>query len=107
MAEWNRQRSQWLAGTDAVVNALKTGNWDDLMKNYLPPRLKNKPYIEMAFIAYPDSTAPTTLGSVAQIADRGSFVQIMKQGQDVAISDALVSKATGKNIFVVAAAVKD
>jgi len=98
---------QWLAGTDAVVNALKTGNWDDLMKNYLPPRLKNKPYIEMAFIAYPDSTAPTTLGSVAQIADRGYFVQIMKQGQDVAISDALVSKATGKNIFVVAAAVKD
>jgi methyl-accepting chemotaxis protein len=98
---------QWLAGTDAVMNALKTGNWDDLMKNYLPPRLKNKPYIEMAFIAYPDGAAPTTLGSVAQISDRGYFVQIMKQGQDVAISDALVSKATGKNIFVVAAAVKD
>jgi methyl-accepting chemotaxis protein len=98
---------QSLAGTNAVVNALKTGNWDDLMKNYLPPRLKNKPYIEMAFIAYPDGTAPTTLGSVAQVADRGYFVQIMKQGQDVAISDALVSRATGKNIFVVAAAVKD
>jgi methyl-accepting chemotaxis protein len=80
MAEWNRQRSQWLAGTDAVVNALKTGNWDDLMKNYLPPRLKNKPHIEMALIAYPDGTTPTTLGSVAQVADRGYFVQIMKQG---------------------------
>ncbi|WP_346310175.1 methyl-accepting chemotaxis protein [Pseudothermotoga sp.] len=98
---------QWIAGTNAVINALKTGNWDDLMKNYLPPRLKDKPYIEMAFIAYPDGSAPTTLGSVAQVADRDYFNRIVKQGQNVAISDALVSKATGQNIFVVAAAVKD
>ncbi|MGJ8453679.1 methyl-accepting chemotaxis protein, partial [Pseudothermotoga sp. U03pept] len=98
---------EWLAGTNAVMNALKTGNWDDLMKNYLPPRLKNKPYIEMAFIAYPDGSAPTTLGNVAQVSDRDYFIKIMKQGQDVAISDALVSRATGKNVFVVAAAVKD
>ncbi|MFN3284135.1 MAG: methyl-accepting chemotaxis protein, partial [Pseudothermotoga sp.] len=62
---------EWLAGTNAVLNALKSGNWDDLMKNYLPPRLKQKPYIEMAFIAYPDGSAPTTLGSVVQVADRG------------------------------------
>jgi len=101
------KEAEWLAGTNAVMNALKTGSWDDLIKNYLPPRLKNKPYIEMAFIAYPDGSAPTTLGSVAQVSDRDYFIKIMKQGHDVAISDALVSKATGKNIFVIAAAVKD
>ncbi|MGB9821244.1 MAG: HAMP domain-containing protein, partial [Pseudothermotoga sp.] len=98
---------EWLAGTNAVNNALKSGNWDDLMKNYLPPPLKQKPYFEMAFIAYPDGNAPTTLGSVANVADRDYFIKIIKQGQDLAISDALISKVTGKPIFVVAAAVKD
>jgi len=98
---------EWLAGTNEVNNALKSGNWDDLMKNYLPPRLKQKPYFEMAFIAYPDGNAPTTLGSVADVADRDYFIKIIKQGQDLAISNALVSRATGKPIFVIAAAVKD
>jgi len=42
------------ADTNAVRNALKTGDWEDLMKNYLPPRLKDRAHIEMAFVAYPD-----------------------------------------------------
>ncbi|MGB9790018.1 MAG: methyl-accepting chemotaxis protein [Thermotoga caldifontis] len=98
---------EWLAGTNAVMNALKSGDWKDLMENYLPPRLKNKPYIEMAFIAYPDGSAPTTAGSVVNVADREYFNKIMKQNYSVVVSDALVSKATGKNIFVIATVVKD
>ncbi|HEY8541072.1 MAG TPA: methyl-accepting chemotaxis protein, partial [Pseudothermotoga sp.] len=98
---------EWLAGTNAVNNALKSGSWDDLMKNYLPPRMKQKPYFEMAFIAYPDGNAPTTLGNVTNVADRSYFIQIMKQGKDLAISDALISKVTGKPVFVIASAVKD
>ncbi|MEN3009222.1 methyl-accepting chemotaxis protein [Pseudothermotoga sp.] len=101
------KETEWIAGTNAVMNAIKSGDWNDLMKNYLPPRLKNKPYIEMAFIAYPDGTAPTTIGNIANVADRDYFIKIMKQNYSVVVSDALVSRATGKNIFVVAAAVKN
>ncbi|MCS7175923.1 cache domain-containing protein, partial [Pseudothermotoga sp.] len=101
------KETEWIAGTNAVMNAIKSGDWNDLMKNYLPPRLKNKPYIEMAFIAYPDGTAPTTVGSVANVVDRDYFIKIMKQNYNVVVSDALISRATGKNIFVVAAAVKN
>ncbi|MFN4190224.1 MAG: methyl-accepting chemotaxis protein, partial [Pseudothermotoga sp.] len=59
------------AERNVVINALKTGEYKDLMEKDLKPKLKDRPEIEMFFIAYPDGSAPTTLGSVAQIADRG------------------------------------
>lgn len=94
------------AERDVVVNALKTGDWKDLMAD-LDLKLKSRPEIEMFLIAYPDGNAPTTLGSTAQISDRDYFIQVMKQGKNFAVSNALVSRVTGKNVFVIAAAVKD
>ncbi|HOJ89087.1 MAG TPA: cache and HAMP domain-containing protein, partial [Pseudothermotoga sp.] len=61
----------------------------------------------MFLVGYPDGTAPNTTGAVSSIADRDYFKKIMQQGADLAISEGLVSKSTGKNIFVIAAAVKD
>ena len=94
------------AERNAVVEALKTGKWEDLMKD-LNEKLKNRPYLEMFLIAYPDGSAPTSVGSVAQISDRGYFIKVMKEGADYAISDAIISRATGAAVFVVAVPVKD
>ena len=94
------------AERNAVVEALKTGKWEDLMKD-LNEKLKNRPYLEMLFIAYPDGSAPTSFGSVAQISDREYFIKVMKEGADYAISDAIISRVTGASVFVVAAPVKD
>ncbi|WP_041075577.1 methyl-accepting chemotaxis protein [Thermotoga caldifontis] len=95
------------AERNVVINALKTGEWKDLIEKDLKPKVAERPYIEMFFIAYPNGDAPTTLGNVINVADRDYFKKIMQQGADLAISDGLVSKATGKNIFAVAAPVKD
>jgi len=108
---------EWLSGmirevkafakTNAVIDALKSGSWDYLMKEYFPFQLKDKPYIEMAFIAYPDGSAPTTLGNVVNVKDRKYFIEIMQEGKEIVISDALISRATNRPVFVIAAAVKD
>ncbi len=95
------------AERNVVINALKTGEWKDLIEKDLKPKLTGRPYIESFYIAYPNGDAPTTLGNVINVADRDHFKKIMQQGADLAISDGLVSKATGKNIFAVAAPVKD
>lgn len=63
--------------------------------------------MEMVYFGYPDGTAPTGVGVTAQIKDRGYFKQIFNKGKDVVVSDAIVSRATGKAIIVVAAAVKN
>ncbi|WP_041082516.1 methyl-accepting chemotaxis protein [Thermotoga profunda] len=92
---------------NVIINALKTGEWKDLMEKDLAPKLKERPYLEMFFIAYPDGNAPNTLGSVANVADRDYFIKIMRQGASLVVSDALTSKATGKNISTIAVPVKD
>ena len=108
--------SEWIDGLvkemkvfaerNIVIEALKTGEWDDLMED-LKQKVDKSPEFEMLFIAYPDGTAPTTFGSAANISDRDYFKKIMAQGADFAVSDGLVSKATGNNIAVVAVPVKD
>jgi methyl-accepting chemotaxis protein len=64
-------------------------------------------YIETYFLADPTGRAPTTLGNVADISDRGYFKEIMSGAKDAVVSDPLVSRATGQPIFVIANAVKD
>ncbi|MEN3009317.1 cache and HAMP domain-containing protein, partial [Pseudothermotoga sp.] len=110
MSEWINgimKEVQLFSERVVVRNALKTGDWKDLMETDLKARLATRPYYEMFFIAYPDGSAPTTLGNIINVADRDYFIKIMKQNYSLVVSDALVSKATSKNIFVVAAAVKD
>jgi len=94
------------AERNIVVESLKTGEWKDLIKD-LKQKLTERPEFEMFFIAYPDGFAPTTFGSAANISDREYFKKVVKQGADFAVSDAIVSKATGNGIVVVAVPVKD
>ncbi len=69
---------QLFAERVVVRNALKTGDWKDLMETDLKQRLATRPHFEMFFIAYPDGSAPTTMGNVANVADRDYFIKIMK-----------------------------
>lgn len=50
------------AERNVVINALKTGEWKDLMEKDLKPKVAERPYIEMFFIAYPNGDAPTHAG---------------------------------------------
>jgi len=95
---------RWMAGTDIVRRALEgdRGEEERLVKDYLPRRLADRPYVEMALIAFPDGRAPNTAGTDANVADRGYFRRIMQEGADLVISDAVVSRATGRPIVVVA-----
>ncbi|WP_126993428.1 methyl-accepting chemotaxis protein [Thermosipho globiformans] len=90
-----------------TIDALKYGNWKEFVEDELKPKVAKNPYYESLFIAYPDGKAITTFGVTANISNRDYFKKIMKQGADIAISDGLISKATGQNVFVVAVAVKD
>ncbi|MCS7233563.1 MAG: methyl-accepting chemotaxis protein [Synergistetes bacterium] len=98
----------WLAGTNAVKDALKSGDWNNLLKNYLPPRIKNKPFQDL-FIA--DATgkaaSPTTPDSTVDVKDREYFKQIFQQGKDLHIGNAIISRVTNEPVFVIAKAVKD
>ena len=95
-----------LAERNAVIEALKTGKWQDLIK-MLKKEIKATPDLEMFFIAYPDGKSISTAGVSADISDRRYFKEIMKEGKDVVISDALMSKASGKPICIIAVPVKD
>jgi methyl-accepting chemotaxis protein len=62
---------------------------------------------EMSFFADPTGAAVTSLGSEMNIADRAYFDEIINGGKEFVISDPLVSKSTGKTVFVVAHVVKN
>ena len=95
-----------LAERNVVVEALKTGEWKDLIED-LKQKLAERPEYEMFFIAYPDGFAATTAGATTNVSDREYFKKVVKQGADFAVSDGLISKVTGRGVFVVAAPVKD
>lgn len=90
-----------------VIEALKTGEWKELIEKDLTPKAKARPHIDTFLIAYPDGTGPNTGGNVINVADRDWFIKTMKEGLDVFVSNALVSRATGKAIFAVASPVRD
>jgi len=94
------------AVTRLVKDALISGEYSDAIKD-LKNRLKKYDFVEMGLIAFPDGSALTTSDVVANIADRGYFIKIMKEGQEFAVSEALISRASNKPVIVVAAAVKD
>ncbi|WP_372590264.1 methyl-accepting chemotaxis protein [Fervidobacterium pennivorans subsp. carthaginiensis] len=96
-----------LAETNAVKNALTTNNAEDTMVLDIAKRLEHYDFVETAFIAYPDGTSQNTLGTTANISDRDYFIKIIREGYGYTISNPVISKATGKPVFVVAAPVKD
>ena len=62
---------------------------------------------EMSFFSDPTGAAVTSLGSEMNVADRAYFDEIINGGKEYVISDPLVSKVTGKTVFVVAHVVKN
>ncbi|MCD6462358.1 MAG: methyl-accepting chemotaxis protein [Thermotogae bacterium] len=96
-----------LAGTDVVKQAITTGDWTDLMEEFLPEILRNTSDYGMMFIGFPDGKAPTTQGVVIDITNKEYFKDIMEERKEVTISEATISEITGTHAFVIAVPVKD
>jgi methyl-accepting chemotaxis protein len=63
---------------------------------------------EMMFIAEKDGTAPTTADSTANISTRDYFQElVIKRTVEFTVSNPVISLASGKQIFVIAHAIKD
>ena len=78
----------------------------DQIIEYLKREVGRLPDFEMFFYADTEGNAYTSVDKLAKISDREYFKQIMN-GEKFAISDPIVSRATGKKIFVIAAPVHD
>ena len=104
--------SRWLAGKLAGVQrgaADKAIRGSDLAAklSYLQDRKANlDPEVEMEFFAEKNGDSWNTLGSASNIADRDYFKAIMGGGVKEYIGNAILSKATGKPIVTVSAAVQ-
>src|SRR6056297_1160896 len=109
----NMSVEEWLGGLKkeisnlAITNVVKSMDPDQFV-----PRLKevvnqNKGLYETAFVAYPDGKAYTADWAEVELSSRVYFGKIFRDGDDFAISNALISKATGEPLFVVATAIKE
>lgn len=87
-------------------SVVKTMDWKKIDAS-LKSVFSSYPEYGMFFIAQPDGTSWSSIGAVANISDRKYFQDVMKDGKDYSISDPILSKATGKPIFVITYAVKN
>ncbi|MGO8694668.1 MAG: methyl-accepting chemotaxis protein [Rectinemataceae bacterium] len=67
---------------------------------------KVSPDINIVLLGWPDGRATTPQGVYVDIKQRPYFQAIMNQGKDFVISDALISKGSGKPALILAKAVK-
>ena len=65
------------------------------------------PDITTVLLGWPDGRATTPKGVYVDISQRPYFQAIMKNGRDFTISDALISKSSGKPAIILAKAVKN
>lgn len=75
------------------------------MIDYLADKLN--PNFQMIFFAKPDGSYYTSLKGGGNIKDREYFKEIINNGKEYFISDPLISKSTGKQVFVIAHKVTD
>jgi len=105
--------SEWLRGrmSDLSIYAntaeVKSGDWN-VMKGFLADeaRVKGDNY-ENFFYAGIDGNYQITLGTPANISDREYFRAVISGNVSRYISNPVVSRATGNQVFVAASAVKD
>ncbi|MFP4482721.1 MAG: methyl-accepting chemotaxis protein [Thermovirgaceae bacterium] len=103
--------NRWLAGirqeTLQIVDTddVRSMDWS-VMEEDLKFAVRRNGDYEMFFVADRDGFSHTTLGQTANIAERQYFRDIMAGKTDLALSDPVVSKATGEQIFVMAHAIK-
>jgi len=62
--------------------------------------------ITTVLIAWPDGKALTPSGAYVEVSERPYFQAIMRDGKETFISDALISKASGKPAIIIAKAIK-
>src|SRR6056297_1182923 len=104
---------EWLGGLRNEIDNLAITNVVQSMDpDQFVPRLKevvsrNQGLYETAFVAFPDGKAYTADWAEVELSSRVYFGKIFKNGDDFAISNALISNATGNPIFVVATAIKE
>src|SRR6056297_998610 len=109
----NMSVEEWLGGLKKeITNLAITTVVKSMEPDQFVPRLKevvsrNKGLYETAFVAYPDGKAYTADWAEVELSSRVYFGKIFRDGDDFAISNALISKATGEPIFVVATAIKE
>ena len=94
-------------GTMAERSTISSGNIASIKSDIESKQSSLRSDFEMLLYAELDGSFYTSLGTEGSIADREYFQEIVNDGQEHAISNPVVSKATGANIFVVAHAVKD
>ena len=88
----------------AIVRSM---DWNQMKDDLIEKAKQRTDKFEMLFIADSTGQAPTTSGVTANISDREYFKEIFLQKKDFAISSAIISKASGKPIIVIAHAIKD
>ena len=91
----------------AASDLMRSGDYNAIGSNLVRRAGTINPDFEILF--YTDATGRyiTSKGAVGNVADRDYWKAIMVQGKDEAISNPLVSKSTGENIFVIASVVKN
>ncbi len=80
----------------------QSGNWD-LIKNeldYISDKMN--PDFEMLFFADINGQTYTTSKANANVKDRGYFIDIFEKNKNYSISDPIISRASGAQIFVIA-----
>lgn len=92
--------------TIASRDLIRSGDVEAIGKDLVKRRPAINPDFEMLFFANAQGRFVTSQeGSSGNVSDRGYWKAVMEKGQTHAISDPLVSKATGESIFVVASVV--
>ena len=100
----------WLDGRKAEISTLASamtiipGSTEDKL-NYLRQEVQRNKLYETLYIADEKGNYFITSGENGNISDRDYFKKVMATG-DTVVSDPVVSRATGKNIIVVASPIK-
>ena len=109
----NMSVEEWLTGIrkemDNVVitNVVKSMDPDQFVPRLKEIITRNEGLYETAFVTFPDGKSYTETGTVLDLSGRDYFGKIFNDGDDFAISNALVSNATGNPVFVIATAIKE
>ncbi|MFZ5645866.1 MAG: methyl-accepting chemotaxis protein [Bacillota bacterium] len=105
-----REISMWMETRKAEVSLLANSHTvlsggKSATVNYLNTEILRNGLYEMFFISDKKGEAYTTSGANVNVSDRDYFQKAMQTG-NVAVSDPLLSKASGKLVIVVAAPIK-
>ncbi|MFN3412288.1 MAG: cache domain-containing protein, partial [Exilispira sp.] len=82
--------------------AFKSGNWDLVIEqiDYLADKINAD--FEMIFFADTNGKAYTSTKANANVKDRAYFIDIFEKNKPYSISDPIISRTTGAQIFVIA-----